>query len=481
MIPVNKSDIWKLSSEEFNQWRRDNDLPKLMNFFHESLPFFSEWQQKFNLTDDIIMSHDHTGDFFIWQWEKKYIQHSDKDSNCEPLVIVDNKFLDRIESLQLREYSKSILAIFVPYFDWLHKDKNQFYFVSKNDPNEQPKETLTYQSWSGTWYWNDIQPKLFHEFDVLVLWWEIVDWKLFKERNLDFLWLDNLTIINDISANSRYSKIQFSSVNNLIFRDIGKNKVFWPSSWAFLEFYNCHLENTSIYNSHIQNMHFIDCGNFNFYEIRNSDFFHLVFNNTIPSIWRFENTDFRETEIINERPIYYSNISKLYEKLALSFSKSWDYSNAWEMYYLKQKYNMLSLLYPSKWFWIKEYSRMLYDGTQDFKSYIKVLIWNVKTLSLTEGIKNIIKVLFMLISFVLWGFWERPYNTIVASWIIVILFSFTYEFNFNLVSILYNLHLALQAFLWIKNDPNIYESIMTALGLILFGFLIAGLTNKKSY
>lgn len=65
MIPPNKQDIWKLSSEEFNKWRRENDLPLLLKFFHESLPFFGEWQKKFKLTDDIIISHDHTGDFFL--------------------------------------------------------------------------------------------------------------------------------------------------------------------------------------------------------------------------------------------------------------------------------------------------------------------------------------------------------------------------------------------------------------------------------
>ena len=65
MIPINKSDIWKLSASDFNQWRRENDLPKLMDFFSESLPYFSEWQKKHKLTNEIIISHDHTGDFFL--------------------------------------------------------------------------------------------------------------------------------------------------------------------------------------------------------------------------------------------------------------------------------------------------------------------------------------------------------------------------------------------------------------------------------
>lgn len=69
-------------------------------------------------------------------------------------------------------------------------------------------------------------------------------------------------------------------------------------------------------------MHFIDCGSFNFYEIKDSDFFHLVFNNTVPFLEHFENTTFKNTEIINISPIYYIGISKLYEKLGLSFSKS---------------------------------------------------------------------------------------------------------------------------------------------------------------
>ena len=78
------------------------------------------------------------------------MSHEDKWGNCEPLVIQDSKILKRIESIALEDYKYEVFATFIPYFDWLHSSKNQFYFISKNDPNKQPKESLTYQSWSGT-------------------------------------------------------------------------------------------------------------------------------------------------------------------------------------------------------------------------------------------------------------------------------------------------------------------------------------------
>ena len=74
------------------------------------------------------------------------------------------------------------------------------------------------------------------------------------------------------------------------------------------------------------------------------------------------------------------------------------------MYYLKEKYRMLSFIYPKKWFWIREYSRMLYDGAQDFKHYMKVLVSNIKTISVLESLKDIVRALFMFISFLMWGF-----------------------------------------------------------------------------
>ena len=36
--------LWELPKHEFDQWRRNNDLPELLACFKQVLPHFKEWQ-----------------------------------------------------------------------------------------------------------------------------------------------------------------------------------------------------------------------------------------------------------------------------------------------------------------------------------------------------------------------------------------------------------------------------------------------------
>jgi hypothetical protein len=46
--------LWSLSKEEFNQWRRDNDLPGLLAFFRSTLPHFAEWLSEGSISDSAM-------------------------------------------------------------------------------------------------------------------------------------------------------------------------------------------------------------------------------------------------------------------------------------------------------------------------------------------------------------------------------------------------------------------------------------------
>jgi hypothetical protein len=60
----NIDELWNMSSEDFNNWRRQNDLPKLLLFFNEYLPFFKEWQKDNGISNDYFLLSDNTSEFF---------------------------------------------------------------------------------------------------------------------------------------------------------------------------------------------------------------------------------------------------------------------------------------------------------------------------------------------------------------------------------------------------------------------------------
>jgi hypothetical protein len=50
---------------EFDQWRRENDLPALLAFFKQVLPHFNEWQSANGITDEVFLMATQPSKFFI--------------------------------------------------------------------------------------------------------------------------------------------------------------------------------------------------------------------------------------------------------------------------------------------------------------------------------------------------------------------------------------------------------------------------------
>lgn len=471
---VDKTKLWHMSSNDFNEWRRNNDLPKLLSFFDRILPFFKERKQSYKLTNEIIISHDHTWDFFIWDEEAIFVKIEEKYWNLENLQIVSPTWLEIMknhfsDSIKIEIYTK-----FIPYFHWLHTFKNTKYFICPNDPNKSATDNFVYRwrRWGST-----IQPILMHEFEVLSIWWIQVDWSKFQWRNLDFLGLDKLTIINGISWN-RFSKIQFSSCNDFVFKDIGSKGLFSWWSGAFLKIHTCHVNNIKIYNSNIQDLHFYNCWSVPFTEITKCRLRNLKFNQTTPSIEHMANIEFINLIIDDIEPEKKISISKFYEKIVLSYSQFWDYHNAGKMYYKKKLYEMKSYFFCKFLYSQKQQFRHLYDGVITWKNFIRQLRFSIKNLSFS----SIFKWISLLFSFLIWWFWERPFRTIYFIICSIIIFSFvSYSFSRDMQIIIDNFKNAILSFIWQKNDIKISEALFSVYGLIAFWYLIAWLTGKRSY
>ncbi len=40
---MNATELWQLSPEQFNEWRRENDYPRIWALLVASLPHFDDW------------------------------------------------------------------------------------------------------------------------------------------------------------------------------------------------------------------------------------------------------------------------------------------------------------------------------------------------------------------------------------------------------------------------------------------------------
>lgn len=117
-------------SEDFNDWRRENDLPQFLAFANETLPHFGEWQEVFGVTDELFLQSNQTSEFFVdgglhafyryynpWHWDKTHevrsasIESFEKTKECADL---NNRKITGIDKFEYELHTE-----FVPFFDWL--------------------------------------------------------------------------------------------------------------------------------------------------------------------------------------------------------------------------------------------------------------------------------------------------------------------------------------------------------------------------
>lgn len=56
-MTLTAKELWQLHPEEFNNWRSENDFPKLVTILHEKLPLFESWQNEFDITINNLVKH----------------------------------------------------------------------------------------------------------------------------------------------------------------------------------------------------------------------------------------------------------------------------------------------------------------------------------------------------------------------------------------------------------------------------------------
>lgn len=260
-------ELWELNIDDFNAWRRKNDLPKLLSFFEKSLPLFGEWLASNALTADIIIDSNKPGEFFFWEKEVKMYVYEDKGrKECFFIPIENDSHAKQLEKIESKQEYKKIIK-FRPYFFWASQQ------LGKKDIIET-KGSGTYDTFRYNYKSAPDVPELCTAsivpgYTVLKLGGIKLDgWAMLHGRNLDFTNLDHLTIDGDWSWSSE-TRIFYSTIEKLKLVNVealftkfygcefGKTEVF-DTSWYWVEFDNCKIHGVNFENSSLRNVIFKD-------------------------------------------------------------------------------------------------------------------------------------------------------------------------------------------------------------------------------
>lgn len=467
---MNPTELWNLSPTEFNQWRKENDIPNLIKFFNSKLPDFEIWKKEFRITDELLLNVNNIGLFFQGDYKKFLYQYEDDNETHYGFVDPKNSISIR-RLIKISKNDKRPYWIFKPYLEWAKIRK------SWNRIKEKEKESIL----SRFIYTVGNAPGVP----------EMVNWKFsegiwvtklggitvkgfINSRNLDFTNLDYLTIEGDYHGNTEV-EICYAHIANMTIID---------AKWNFVIFRKCSFKNLKIKNSRIQRFIFIEC-----------DLFGLEVDNS-------RLLDFRliETSLNNFR----CNYSRLIDFDYIPPKKEWfQYplgtieSNMNAFKELRVAYQNIGLVDEAKKYFANEKEQRLYlsFGKISFRGFWysirKFRFDDIKELFkrnwdyLAEGVK-------LGIGYLLWDFGRKP-SRLILHWLIIIFFFGIVYFNLENSptnnSFLDSLRISAFSMTRIGFDNNLITDnsvrlivgIEALIGWIMIPLIVAGFVNKGRY
>ena len=112
--------FWK--DEDFNNWRRQHDFPRIVEFFFDSLPYFSLWlSEQVGLTEEDLLFHGPSRFIRFYGEEVTYIEHDAGISLFKEVParkIVRYEFIGRGDAEKVDRFRVLRQVRFVSYIDW---------------------------------------------------------------------------------------------------------------------------------------------------------------------------------------------------------------------------------------------------------------------------------------------------------------------------------------------------------------------------
>lgn len=470
------AELWKLDPDEFNKWRRENDLQILFEKFTQCLPHFNQWLKENDLSIEFILKTDQPGQFFYWDKETYLITTTGSNFTRYSFAPIENADHEnrilKISSIN-QEGEHSELQKFTPYLFWV-KSKHGIDKPIKTNRNEFE----TFRQVGGTapdvpeQSTSIIAPGI----QVLKLGGTTIDgwWKL-NYRNLDFTDLDYLTVEGKDSF-GRSHQIFYTTCQNILAKGVEAD---------FTEFYQCEFRNLQIVNSRLNGLQFFDCDIFKA-TFENSSIANLIIVKGSANSFSFNRVEVEN--IIYEPPKRewhcgithtYETISDNYKRFRILYQSNGLRQEASESYYKERLYETKSHLSKAK-----SVTSLLRFRRQPIKHIF---------LSFGSIINYFSQALSGFISYSIWGFGERPFRIFAMSFLTLLLYATIYFYS-DISKVDHNflnsLYLSIVTFTTLgfgditPVDSNTYKLIVASealIGAFSLGLLVAGYANKSRY
>jgi hypothetical protein len=468
-------ELWELNDEDFNKWRRENDLINLFDCFQKSLPHFDEWLNIHNFTISFILNTDKPGSFFYWNKETILIKSNDKGFDHYFFVPIEDKYHDnRLNKIPKVEKEKVEQFRFKPYFLWAKEKLGTDKIIKTKFSGEL--DTFRYIGGTAPDVPEMCSASISPGISVLKLGGtKINGWGLTTDRNLDFTNLDFLQIDGKHHWDREHN-IFYSSCRHLKFTNSIVN---------FTKFYACHFENLSSNDTRFYWTEFYNCDLFGA-NFENTSLVNFIIEDCSANSFSFNRVEVDNIIYTPPKNEWHSGIIGTYEtvkdnykRFRVLFQNNGHRKEAGEAYFNERLYN---LKYNS--------------GSLSFKSAFK-LIWkqdfNFAKPQIIENFKKLNTVISDFVSYLIWGFGERPMRTMLFTIAILTLYTGIYfcsgvntiggnlTNSFYLSSIMFTT-LGFGDFLPFQNGGfKILLASEALLGAFTFGLFIAGYANKSKY
>lgn len=490
-----------MSVDDFNEWRKENDLPILFQYFSEKLPGYDEWlsYNSFSLNDLLTISP--TGELFKGNEIKKIVEYQDeKVKKIEVVESIDEEKMKRRLAITKAKLIKT--RSFTPYFKWAKENLGNGRFIISDKNNKEYSETFVYNLWQATNIPNMSRASLFKEFAVLKLGGMKIGNKIIiNGKNLDFTDLDYLGIHGDFHG-SLAASIAFSSCRSInieaammhhyILHQCNFEYLFCENSRIqdFLfdrsAIYNIRFEKSSInglsfIESQVSNINFDKCEIDRFYYKPPSDRRHMrEFNNFRRIRMAFQNIGKRE----EARKYYY--LERCYERKSL-FNP-----------YLDNRKLFPPMKYAGRLIDICNLSdKPNYSLKRCFKLFFFLIIFHLKTWIFPKYFFRVLifkmKYIFSLFEDIVWGYGEKPSRTLLLLFLIIPLYTaIFYHSGYEQLggSLINSIYFSIVTFTTLgyadisPKDSSFLKLICCSealLGALMIALLVAGFANRSRY
>lgn len=471
------SELWKMTPDEFNNWRRENDLKILFESFQETLPYFDDWLLENNLTIKFILETDMPGNFFYWDKETYCVKTTKKEYIYYFFVPIFNRRHEKqIQKTKDKSYEGEISEYFKfsPYLLWVRKKHKILRPIKSKYTGDL--ETFRYIECTAPDVPEICSEKIAPGITVLKMGGtKIEGWFKLYKRNLDFTNLDFL-IVEGKDHWNREIQIFYSSCQNLTLDTIDVN---------FTKFYNCSFKNLKVNNSRLYWFELYQCDIFSAY-FENSSISNMIINDCSSNNFSFNRVEVENIiyvpinkEYHSKRVRTYSTISDNYKRFRIVYQANGLRKESSEAYYFERFFELKNCISSIDFLESLSFIKR--------KHFIRALF------SLKSNIKIVAKSITNSISYLIWGFGEKPLRILTTAMIVILTFSAIYYFS-DLIKLnhdfINSIYLSIVTFTTLgfgditPIDSDKYKLIVSSealLGVFLMGLLIAGYANKSKY